>query len=174
MGNACVAGGGCPHTIDIVITNDTKYELELDQNQDCGQECKHKGFILSAGKIVEGREPPQVIEPFSHVTFSASGREGTAVAPVGKVFYVNDQENLKIMVSWANAGWTTREGASADSSVTGAKSGMMSTKPWSEILEVKKNLNSWAYTIQKKESTVKKAIEAVKDVSDSVKNFSVI
>ena len=54
-----------------------------------------------------------VIEPFSHVTFSASGREGTAVAPVGKVFYVNDQENLKIMVSWANAGWTTREAASA-------------------------------------------------------------
>ena len=51
MGNACVAGGGCPHKIDLVITNNTKYQLELDQKQECGRECQCKGFLVTSGKI---------------------------------------------------------------------------------------------------------------------------
>ena len=40
---------------------------------------------IKSGKIVEGQEPPGELPPFSSGTFSASGREGTAVAPCGKV-----------------------------------------------------------------------------------------
>ena len=43
--------------------------------------------------------------------FSVSGREGTAVAPAGKAFYRNESLNLNVVITWANAGWTTRENA---------------------------------------------------------------
>ena len=175
MGNACVAGGGCPHKIDVVITNNTKYKLDLDQKQDCGRECKCKGFLVTSGKIVEGFEPPQIIKPYSQETFSASGREGSAVAPNGKVFYVNEEEDLKVMFEWNNAGWTSREAASADASVSGAKSRTLkSPQPWAELLEVRKNPDSWVYTLQKKEGTVNQALGAVKDIAESTKKFRII
>ena len=42
---------------------------------------------MTEGKIVQGSEPPATIKPFSSGTFSASGREGSAVAPKeGKIF----------------------------------------------------------------------------------------
>ena len=44
MGNTnCVADGGCPQRADIVIANNTKYELNLDIEESCGRECDHKG-----------------------------------------------------------------------------------------------------------------------------------
>ena len=44
MGNTnCIADGGCPQRADIVIVNNTKYELDLDINESCGRECEHKG-----------------------------------------------------------------------------------------------------------------------------------
>ena len=44
MGNTnCIADGGCPQRADIVIANNTKYELNLDLNESCGRECEHKG-----------------------------------------------------------------------------------------------------------------------------------
>ena len=42
MGNNCVAEGGCPHRIDVVICNNTKYPLSLDQEQQCGRDCQHR------------------------------------------------------------------------------------------------------------------------------------
>ena len=42
-----------------------------------------RGFLVTEGKIVQGSEPPATIKAFSQGTFSASGREGTAVAPKG-------------------------------------------------------------------------------------------
>ena len=44
MGNKnCVAEGGCPQRADVVIANNTKYELDLDLTESCGRECDHKG-----------------------------------------------------------------------------------------------------------------------------------
>ena len=46
------------------------------------------------------------MKAFGEAKFSVSGREGTAVAPNGKVFYVNRGLNLHVTISWACAGWT--------------------------------------------------------------------
>ena len=39
--------GGCPQRADVVIANNTKYELDLDLNESCGRECDHKGEITT-------------------------------------------------------------------------------------------------------------------------------
>ena len=172
MGNACVAGGGTPHKIDIVIVNNTKNRLELDQGQSCGRECQHQGLLVNEGKIVEGLEPPSAIEPFNKGTFSASGRDGSAVAPKGKVFYVNKDNNLQVIIEWSHAGWTSRTNSTADATVIGVKEGSMlkSNKPWSELLEVKVNSDSWMYILQEKDGKFDQAIGAAKDLSNNIKN----
>jgi hypothetical protein len=99
MGNTnCVADGGCPHRADIVIANNSKYELQLDTSVKCGRDvCNHGGWQVLDGKIVDGHEPPQVIKAYENGKFSVSGRDGTAVAPKGKVFYINKEQNLKVI-----------------------------------------------------------------------------
>ena len=58
-------------------------------------------------------------------------------ASQGKVFYYNDKENLKIILEWSNSGWTSREAATADSNISGAKVRTLSSDiPWADILEV--------------------------------------
>ena len=37
---ACVAGGGTPHQIDILIINNTEYDLELDKSESGAYGCK--------------------------------------------------------------------------------------------------------------------------------------
>ena len=77
MGNElCVAGGGTPMQVDILVVNNTEIPLALDLDQDCQRDCHHKGWQVTisrshlpqvnkemlqvaAGKIVEGREPPE-------------------------------------------------------------------------------------------------------------------
>ena len=54
-----------------------------------GKGGKRDYFQIKSGKIVEGQEPPGELPPFSSATFSAAGREGTAVAPCGKVDLVH-------------------------------------------------------------------------------------
>ena len=39
--------GGCPQRADVVIANNTKYELDLDLTESCGRECDHKGEITT-------------------------------------------------------------------------------------------------------------------------------
>ena len=91
--------------VDILLVNDTEIPLVLDVDQDCQRDCQCKGwqveyskekegykrdyFQIKSGKIVEGQEPPGELPPFSSATFSAAGREGTAVAPCGKVDLVH-------------------------------------------------------------------------------------
>ena len=175
MGNACVAGGGAPHKIDIIIINNTKYSLELDTSQECGRECRHSGFIITDGKIVEGSEPPALIQPFNKGSFSASGRDSTAVAPKGKVFYRNEEKNLQVIFEWCHSGWTSREAASADATVVGARTQMMKNpQPWADFLEVKTNPDSWIYTLQEKDGKFDRAVEAVKDLGKTVGKFKVI
>ena len=122
MGNTnCIAEGGCPHRADITIVNNTKYPLKLDSSTKCGRECDHAGFQVLDGKIVQGFEPPSSIGAFDHGKFSVSGREGTAVAPKGKVFYINPEENLKVILDWNASGWTSRTSSTASVTINGAK-----------------------------------------------------
>ena len=45
MGNElCVAGGGTPMLVDILVVNNTEIPLNLDRDQDCQRDCHHKGF----------------------------------------------------------------------------------------------------------------------------------
>ena len=97
MGNTnCVASGDTPHRSDITICNQTDIDLHLDKDKSCKRECGHGGFIVTNGKIVEGCEPPDSILANSLGHYSVSGREGTVVAPVGKVFYKNESVKLEI------------------------------------------------------------------------------
>merc|ERR1711971_258962 len=103
--SACVAGGGTPHQIDILIINNTEYDLELDKSEISPDGCQ--GIEVNAGKIVKGAEPPLVVKKMSKARFSASGREASAVAPNGRVFYHNKQENLHLISVKADVdSWT--------------------------------------------------------------------
>ena len=53
------------------------------------------GWQVQDGKIVEGCEPPDLIKAHDNARFSVSGREATAVAPKGRVCYINKEKNLK-------------------------------------------------------------------------------
>ena len=165
MGNTnCVADGGTPHRSDIIICNQTDIELHLDRAKSCQRECKHEGFIVTNGKVVEGSEPPDRIKANSMGHFSVSGREGTSVAPGGKVFYRNENENLEICITWSCSGWTSNIlSASAQEKdhlsgvVTGkpqkkTKSlfGSKEQKPWHEQISVIPNANAMEITIKPK------------------------
>jgi len=114
MGNElCVASGGTPNLLDMVVTNNTEIPLQLDTTEDCRRDCKCKGYQVAAGKIVEGRQPPDTIDPFSSGKFSVSGREATLVAPNGKVFYANEEVKLKVAICWSGAGPTSLAANSA-------------------------------------------------------------
>ena len=58
--------------------------------------------------------------------------------------------NLHVIFEWCNAGWTSREEATADAIITGAKKAKVvgSATPWTELFEVKVNSDSWIYTLQ--------------------------
>jgi len=80
-----------------------------------------------------------------------------------------------VILEWANSGWTSREAATADSNITGAKVRTLgSDTPWADILEVRKNPDSWLYTIQKKEGKVGQAINAVNNLAENSKKFKII
>ena len=128
MGNElCVASGGTPNLLDMVVTNNTEIPLQLDTTEDCRRDCRCKGYQVAAGKIVEGRQPPDTvshkctndkrnllqIDPFSSGKFSVSGREATLVAPNGKVFYANEEVKLKVAICWSGAGPTSLAANSA-------------------------------------------------------------
>jgi len=155
MGNNCVAGGGAPTRADITVVNNTKYELTLNPDEKCGRECDCFGWQVTAGKIVEGHEPPATIQPFASGRFSVAGREGSAVAPNGKVFYVNQEKNLKVICEWSGAGVTTMSSSSASISITGIPppGGLLSAapKPWEQVLEGEADATSWIFSIRKRE-----------------------
>ena len=67
-----------------------------------------------------------------------------------QIFYCNLEANLHVIFEWCNTGWTSREDATADAIITGAKKPKVlgSATPWAEIFEVKVNADSWIYTLQ--------------------------
>lgn len=146
MGNtACVATGGTPHKVELKIVNNTELILQLDTTQDCGRGCDHKGWQVAAGKIVAGQEPPEAIQPFSSEQFSVSGREASAVAPNGKVFYENAGAELKIALGWTCSGWTAPGGSSIISVII---SGERDGKAWEESLAGDVDMDNWVVTLR--------------------------
>ena len=183
MGNTnCVADGATPHRSDILICNQTDLDLHLDKRQSCQRECDHKGYGVTNGKIVEGCEPPDTVKANSMGRFSVSGREGTAVAPGGKVFYRNESANLEVCITWACSGWTHNL-LSVAAPDTDHLSGVIAGKPpqkgktlllfrskpappWHEILTTTTNPTSMEITIKPKEflDDVKGLFAQIKDV----------
>jgi len=154
MGNNCVAAGGAPHRCDVVVANDTDIPLQLDSTRKCQRECYHAGFQVTCGKIVLGAEPPHQIGAREVARFSVSGREGSAVAPEGKVFYCNRQWNLHIVISWANASTVRALGAAAPSFtalISGKPAG--EEHPWHEVLTAVADYTTWTVSIRAKNKT---------------------
>ena len=184
MGNTnCVAGGDTPHRSDIVLCNQTDIDLYLDQRQSCNQDCNHRGFVVTNGKIVEGCEPPQILSANSIGRFSVSGREGSAVAPGGKVFYRNEHVNLDVCITWACSGWTHNllsVSAPEQDHLSAVVAGQLRKKkdggvflfrnkpipPWHEVLSVVSNPSSMELTIKPKAllDDVKGLFNQMKDV----------
>ena len=180
MGNVnCVADGGTPHRCDIKICNQTDIDLYLSNDTSCQRECEHKGFIVTAGKIVGGCEPPAKISSNSIAHFSVSGREGTAVAPGGKVFYGNKHINLEIVITWTCSGWTHNllsvaapEKNHLSALITGKpekKKSLFGSKnpaPWHDLISVIPNSNSMEIIIKPKAllDDVKGLLEQAKDL----------
>ena len=168
MGNTnCIADGGCPHRADIVIANNTKYDLYLDESEQCGRECQCTGWQVTDGKIVAENEPPKVIKAHDNGRFSVSGREGTAVAPKGKVFYCNKDENLKVIFEWNAAGWTSRSSSSASVTINGAKSSKWKDPtPWNQKLVAEANSESWVYNLRTKEGNVSEGVNVLNKLTN--------
>ena len=103
--------------------------------------------------------------------FSVSGREGTALAPKGKVFYINREKNLKVIFDWNASGWTSRSSSTAFISITGIgpKEGLLKTdpKPWDQRLIGDADPISWMFTLRAKEGKVDETMRTAKDL----KNF---
>ena len=176
MGNThCIADGGCPQRCDITIANNTEFNLYLDPSKSCGRECHHQGrltflsqtfyskiidFLLgwqiTDGKIVRGFEPPHIIKAWNYVNFSVSSRDSSAVAPKGKVFYVNPDKDLSIIVDWYACGFTNLSNTTSQASITvcGNKSarvgyGVQKT-PWNQILVGQASAEPWNYVIRQR------------------------
>ena len=129
---------------------------------------------MTAGKIVEGDEPPAAVEPYASARFSVSGREATAVAPNGKVFYINREQNLKVnlhlkpnpnmqvIMEWAAAGVTAAmTSSSAAISITGIppEGGILASKPrpWEQVLEGEADAASWTFHLRARQGTIAEA-----------------
>ena len=172
MGNTnCVASGGCPHRADIQVVNNTKYDLELDTEVDCQRECKHTGWQVQDGKIVEGAEPPPIIKAYDNGRFSVSGREATAVAPKGRACYVNPEHNLKVTFEWMYSGSTSYTTSDANININGFKEskgllGGGSGKPWSEVLTGEAKTDPWVFTIRPLEGKLDETLRMAKKLTE--------
>eukprot|EP00092_Neocalanus_flemingeri_P012436 GFUD01013407.1.p1 GENE.GFUD01013407.1~~GFUD01013407.1.p1 ORF type:complete len:176 (+),score=28.51 GFUD01013407.1:80-607(+) len=160
MGNACVADGGTPHRADIQFMNDTNFPLHLDRSIGCNRDCMCKGWQVIDGKIVEGCQPPNEIPAFSKGMFSVSGREGSAVAPTGKVFYRNEALNLDVTLCYSKTGWSTEEKSAASIAVNGKPDSKgrwtrllkAESQIWSKVLTTDVNVDNWMFTLQHREN----------------------
>ena len=171
MGNNCVASGGTPHRADISLHNNTSIQLFLDTEVACGRECGHRGWVVTDGKIVEGRQPPEIIQPYSSARFSVSGRENTAVAPKGRVFYTNQAENLNVEFVWISSGWTSWSSSHAAVAITGIPPStgawLSSTPvPWDRQLLGEFNGDTWNYNLRPVEGTLAEARRTAKKLEN--------
>lgn len=171
--NCVVIGGPSEVTADILISNDTPYDLQLDKSVICGRDCNHEGWIITNGIIREGHEPPLLINARDTGKFSVSGRPGSAVPPKGKVFYVNHGQNLKVVFEWSASGWIPIRASSASVLICGAKKettlGMLgifgnetiSEQSWNQLLIGEANAEAWTYTLRERGSALAESVNAI-------------
>ena len=125
------------------------------------------GWKILDGKIIAGHIPPDKIMPYSTGSFSVSGRESCAVAPKGKVFYCNQEMNLKVLFDWNASGWTSTTRSAANAVISGIppleKDKLGGTPiPWNQTLVGECNAESWTYEIRAREGVIEEAQRSAK------------
>ena len=103
MGQNCVAYGANPHSMGIILINNSSKNLILSQSL-C--QCEnHHGFSAVHGKFKPGFEPQSVLRRGCSAKFWMSGREGSAVNPAGWISYYFEGGG-KMNIQYASAGWS--------------------------------------------------------------------
>ena len=98
--------------------------------------------------------PPLRILPFSTVKFSVSGRDGSPVAPSGKVFYCNRENNLNVTFEWGYSGFTAITSLMANVLISGVHP--IERKSWDQTFVGSFDADSWTYIIRPREPSVVK------------------
>jgi len=179
IGNTdCVASGGAPHRCDIMVVNNTQYDLELDRSAKCQRECGHTGWRLTDGKIVKGCEPPSIIRANSRGEFAVSGREASAVAPKGKVYYksLDKEQNLKVTFHWDASGWTSLTKNKADVTIEGTapRGWFGGGENWSDLLRADCECAPWIFTLRPYNGRVDEAGRELKGLSKKIQGIPYI
>ena len=95
---------------------------------------------------------------------------GTAVAPKGKVFYINKEKNIKVIFEWNACGWTSRTSSSASVSINGIppQGGLLKgdPTPWNKKLVGEADANSWIFNLRPLEGQVKETLKTAKDLTN--------
>ena len=95
------------------------------------------------------------ILPYSAARFSISGRDGSPIAPEGKVFYCNKEKNLKIIIEWGYSGFTTLTSMSASVVITR----LWNQMPWSEVIVGKFDDRSNTFEIRETKKPIKPPVK---------------
>ena len=111
------------------------------------------------------------INPYSIGQFSVSGREGSAVAPKGRVHYLNPNVNLKVIFEWNSTGWTSWKSSAANVVITGIpedKKGFFKStpKPWNQVLVGEFDPETWTFQIRPVEGTMAETQRAARNLSN--------
>ena len=84
----------------------------------------------------------------------------------GKVFYHNEEKNLKVIFEWNAAGWTSFATSSANVVITGIpeSKGLLSgtPKPWNQTLIGDFNAENWTFEIRPNEGAIGEAQRTAK------------
>lgn len=121
------------------------------------------GWQVTEGKIVKGCEPPYVLQAWGYGKLSVSGRDSSAVAPKGKVFYTNRDKGLSIIFEWLACGWTSLDSSTATITISGKRSSTLvgtnvsvgtvyafKETPWNQVLVGKASADPWKFEIREK------------------------
>ena len=106
------------------------------------------------------------ILPYSAARFSISGRDGSPIAPEGKVFYCNKEKNLKIILEWGYSGFTTLTTMSASVVITR----LWNQMPWTEVIVGKFNDRSNTFEIRETKKPIKPPVKPAMQGSSNVQN----
>ena len=105
MGNQnCVADGANPHSMGIILINNSSKDLIISSNA-CKCPEQHRGFYAAHGKFRPGFEPRSVPKRGGVIQCWMSGREGSAVNPAGWInFNYNFEGGGKMCIIYTSAG----------------------------------------------------------------------
>jgi hypothetical protein len=117
MGNqSCVSTGGAPHQMTIELINTSGGDIELDPSKICECPERHQGFHAAHGKF--NFEPARSIHNGYKTIIKVSGREASAVNPVGWIQYRwCENHSAKLYLDYNSAGWTDLQNRSFISAI---------------------------------------------------------